>query len=101
MDLIEQLGGYKEAKDFLEFHSPEYEGIDEENFRAELLQYRRQNNIFEVGDLVVFINQNMSKSVKEIKFLEGLTHVSFNFHPFHINLIRHATPEEVKAGHRL
>lgn len=56
---------------------------------------------FKVGDWVVFINPNMSKSVKEIKSLEGLTHVSFNFHPFHINLIRHATPEEIKAGHRI
>lgn len=56
---------------------------------------------FKVGDWVVFINPNMSKSVKEIKSLEGLTHVSFNFHPFHINLIRHATPSEIKAGHRL
>lgn len=102
MNLIEQLGGYEQAKEHQKqralnglLHEYDFQLVDD------LLEYRRQHNIFEVGDKVVFINQNMSSSIKTIKEILNDTHVSFNFHGFHVDLIRHATPEEIKAGKRL
>ena len=61
MNLIEQLGGYERAKDGL--HRLKLEKKDlltcgdlvvvESEIDAALIEYRRQHNIFEVGDKVV------------------------------------------------
>lgn len=104
MSLIEQLGGYKKAKaEFKELrkHAELYKGEHAENERM-LLEYRRQHNIFEVGDLVMY-----ESKLYEIKYiyhpekaritdgLQGRTVYDFP------HGIRHATPEEIKAGKRL
>ncbi len=55
MNLIEQLGGYERAKhefEMIKEMKPIYPGEIETNDRL-LLEYRRQHNIFEVGDPVV------------------------------------------------
>ena len=55
MNLIEQLGGYERAKhefEMIKEMKPIYPGEIETNDRL-LLEYRRQHNIFEVGDKVV------------------------------------------------
>lgn len=111
MNLIEKLGGYEKAKEALiagqrskNIDPVIYINGDEVLIDAiddALLDHRRQHNIFEVGDNVVFINQNMSSSVKAVKEILNDTHVSFNFHGFHIELIRHATDAEIEAGKRL
>lgn len=75
MNLIEQLGGYGKAKEILincpqyyHEYQPKSVGIYEAgyyrdsaqnrvsmvNLKKALLEYRRQHNIFEVGDKVVF-----------------------------------------------
>ena len=95
MNIIEQLGGYGAAK--AEANAPvkllnflNYEELDKQ-----LLEYRRQNNIFEVGDLVVLLYTNyrsdvfaLTKSFKEIYDEKGIVY-------------RHATDEEIAAGKRL
>lgn len=117
MNLIEQLGGYDEAKN--EFESmrkyPElYAGEFDKN-DAMLLQYRRDNNIFEVGDKVVvrkdvsigIINFNYMRihTVSETMSKHGVDFVcldSFLYRSFVVlDAISHATPEEIKAGKRL
>lgn len=48
MNLIDQLGGYEAAK-----AQGEEWGFDD-FLNAQLLEYRRQHNIFEVGDKVIY-----------------------------------------------
>lgn len=99
MKVIKTPEDYEKAKAAL--CQEQEEGYSGDDIAAVMLNYRRQHNIYEVGDKVVFINQNMSSSVKIIKEILNDTHVSFNFHGFHIELIRHAIDEEIKAGKRL
>ena len=99
MNLIEQLGGYERAKDGL--HRLKLEKKDlltcgdlvvvESEIDAALIQYRRQHNTFEIGDLYVFTEKYSKHSV--IHKVDSLNSGK--------GCIRHATPEEIKAGHRL
>lgn len=88
MNLIEQLGGYDRAINIANCKSgvvhPTKQPLDA------LLQYRRENNIFEEGDLVVIpskvgdlftVNRLLSRSDRDEMV--------------------HATDAEIKAGHRL
>lgn len=89
MNLIEQLGGYEKAKK--ELNSPSNTNVF---FQCEieqaLLEYRRQHNIFEVGDRFV------------IDGLFGVFYANDGNIPYlDYNKIRHATDAEIKAGKRL
>ena len=96
MNLIKELGGYEKAKVILQAVGHEH--------NAMLLEYRRQHNIFEVGDDVVFNRGNV-----DLWFFSGASEVKpydvkvSNKIVRHILLsqIRHATDAEIKAGHRL
>ncbi|HRB83246.1 hypothetical protein ACNFX6_06430 [Acinetobacter johnsonii] len=104
MDLIEQLGGYERAKDGL--HRLKLEKKDlltcgdlivvESEIDAALLEYRRQHNIFEVGDKVV---------VKDHPFWPEdyviLTVEQEHIGKWYMSAWRHATDAEIKAGKRL
>ena len=101
MNLIEQLGGYERAKDGL--HRLKLEKKDllacgdlvvvESEIDAALLEYRRQHNIFEVGDPI--IDACIGNSV--IKY-----HGGYDNHENWVScFVRHATDEEIKAGKRL
>lgn len=104
MNLIEQLGGYERAKDGL--HRLKLEKKDlltcgdlvvvESEIDAALLQYRRQHNIFEVGDKVV---------VKDHPFWPEdyviLTVEQEHIGKWYMSAWRHATDAEIKAGKRL
>ncbi|QSE46992.1 hypothetical protein JW980_06355 [Acinetobacter johnsonii] len=119
MDLIEQLGGYdraKKHKDYLidfgnEFNRPNKYEVNKIN--NALLEYRRQHNIYEVGDAVVIRESlrypapnRLFKVYTKIKVYsdgsdsiyvsgsKGLVQMSTQY-------IRHATDEEIKAGKRL
>ena len=117
MNLIEQLGGYEKAKkaysDMREaINQVPYKHLledDSQNLKAALLEYRRQHNIFEVGDKVVFIESEL-KNPRLMTVIEvcepvcgflmaecgwGITN---GFYP---SRYRHATDEEIKAGKRL
>ena len=91
MNLIEQLGGYYQAKNWLDKNEIHVKHGYLEKYRGELLEYRRQHNIFEIGDLYVFTEKYSKHSV--IHKVDSLNSGK--------GCIRHATDEEIKAGCRL
>lgn len=108
MNLIEQLGGYECAK--AEYNDPMYEDGElytikatgarffKHNLTDELLEYRRQHNIFEVGDYYVYLYEWDSDLDIVCKFNPS----EWGDHLWNIkNMIRHATDAEIKAGRRL
>lgn len=106
MNLIEQLGGYERAKhefEMIKEMKPIYPGEIETNNRL-LLEYRRQHNIFEVGDKVVF-KEKHNEVFSYSHYSEGLDlhffESEFNYGHMDINKVRHATDAEIKAGKRL
>ena len=64
---------------------------DMNKLQRDLLEYRRQHNIFEIGDLYVFTEKYSKQSV--IHRVDSLNSGK--------GCIRHATDEEIKAGRRL
>lgn len=97
MSLIEQLGGYEAAK-----AQGEEWGFDD-FLNNQLLEYRRQHNIFERNDYVVN---------RDIKYSDELNIVSSSndkalwffgkiYGGFVKSQFRHATDAEIKAGKRL
>ena len=107
MNLIEQLGGYEYLNGF--YKRAVAHGFTLTEIKEELLKYRRQHNIFEVGDKVI-ITQNIWGAPPP----DNLCYV-FNNKDHHIvgvgidisvgfgssSAYRHATDEEIKAGKRL
>lgn len=122
MNLIEQLGGYEKAKSIIisnedgyNFYSNYYEyysdnsvyedSINIMDIEKSLLEYRRENNIFEVGDKVVFVSEKMdlldddqihSISVITEKNLPKVCGIYVSF-----EAIKHATDEEIEVGYRI
>lgn len=119
MNLIEQLGGYEKA-------NAEYKGVKHLRdsaevergrvvfaigiLRQDLLEYRRQHNIFEVGENVVCKYEHthlFGDVVLEIAYfrddLKDLGRfVRFtNGNDFKLDALRHATDAEIKVGRRL
>ena len=123
MDLIKKLGGYEKAKSIRDINIKEFEGdasgvtihymgnsITQENLEYSLLEYRRQHNIFEVGDRVVLAQCYSLDTVQEIKRIENLTpHIKGSETTYFLEnslgcwsfQIKHATDAEIAAGHRL
>ena len=104
MNLIEQLGGYEKAKEWV---NPSIEAISQEVLKSELLEYRRQHNIFEEFDMLVYMEMSdISKIYRMVSAKpnsEGYIwmmgkggHVYEN-----IKYLTHANDEEIKAGKRL
>lgn len=95
MNLIEQLGSYDKAKNWLDKNEIHVKHGYLERYRKELLQHRRENNIYEVGDLIVLPYTNYRSDVFELTKLLKETYDDKGV------AYRHATPEEIKAGRRL
>lgn len=95
VNLIEQYGGYDAAKEYLKknSHFINFEGL--ERFYDELLEYRREHNIFEVGDWIV-----VDSYKPEYQFYQ-ITKDDVGSHWINLVEFRHATDEEIKAGRRL
>lgn len=99
MNLIEQLGGYEAAK-----AEGEEWGFDD-FLNNQLLEYRRQHNIFEVGDKVVapilhgcFVGKIIAYRSDIDRFdVMGSRHWGW----FFAHQLKHATDAEIKAGKRL
>lgn len=89
MDLIERLGGYEAAK-----AQGEEWGFDD-FLNNQLLEYRRQHNIFEGGDKVVWINSIAPNDPRLFEIEENLGEKPDAWS------LRHATDAEIKAGKRL
>lgn len=112
MDLIEQLGGYERAKhefEMIKEMKPIYSDEIETNNRL-LLEYRRQHNIFEVGDIAVKIRGDESRLLKiwRVNICSYDNRISIadydasglaGWSRFHC--LRHATDEEIEVGKRL
>ena len=104
MSIIEQLGGYENAKAELE----KIKGTKYRNWgylEAALLEYRRANNIFEVGDKVVF-NQKKSDDTElyTVEYvLDDGSFLGINDYrqAFPSKGFTHATDAERQAGKRL
>ena len=114
MILIEQLGGYEATKEKyqtlsdsdmitiwpVEFSAKGY-------FEDELLEYRRQHNIFEVRDKVVFeahfCDEHKGSGYGEITYctMDKRVFEIDNYYLVSIDEIRHANDAEIKAGKRL
>lgn len=120
MNLIERIGSYEKAKMYLTNagevesiifpSSNDYVQTTKADLEYSLLQYRRENNIFEVGDSVVLISGYTDK----VHYLSGWYIEGFDFRyktnpsgwgvivkSSMPNVWRHATDEEIKEGHRL
>lgn len=111
MNLIEQLGGYDQAlgivknapswadtylhptKEYVSIALKADDGLhlNLDDIRAELLEYRRANNIFEAGDKIIFSIVGPHVMVYENNFC---------MHVFR-NYIRHATDKETSLGREL
>ena len=116
MSLIDELGGYECAK--AEYSDPMYKDDEpytvkatgtrffKQNLGDELLEHRRANNIFEVGDKVVY-RQNIAPEhnniyeVWKIDLVGCLILLGDMDYRAIYNQIRHTTDEEIKAGGRL
>lgn len=120
MNLIEQLGGYEcaayeykntlLADDFPYVIKATGTKFTRPELGDELLEHRRQHNIFEVGDKVVLAKSYSLDTVHEIKRIENLTpHIKDSETTYFLEnslgcwsfQIKHATDEEIKAGKRL
>lgn len=111
MNLIEQLGGYEKAKGWIEVNAIDVDWLQLGKYRKELLEYRRQHNIFEVGDKVVEITDYPSNDVLTVKsiFDKLLVCESDDFNASYVLsnkykpyfYVRHATDAEIEAGKRL
>lgn len=95
MNLIEQLGGYEKAKKWLDENSADIEWRHLGDYRRELLEYRRQHNIFEVGDWIVV------DSYKPEYWFYQINKDDVDSHWINLVKFRHATDEEIKVGKRL
>ncbi|MCU4326192.1 hypothetical protein KTH33_06215 [Acinetobacter johnsonii] len=103
MNLIEQLGGYEVVKGFYE--RAVNHGFKLIEIRDALIEYRRQHNIFEIGDKVVLISMSDNEVFEYTEYSKGLDLHFFesehNYGHAKLSDIRHATDEEIKAGKRL
>ena len=100
-NLIEQLGGYERASSIAKCKS----GIvhPTEQLLAALLEYRRQHNIFDVGDKVVKTNDKLRFSY--IRFVISTTPsggacLDYQGFGYKYPSVRHATDKEIAQGYR-
>lgn len=112
MNLIDQLGGYEKAKEYLAGlqRRPMHEQTEDtiSYLPDALLKYRRQHNIFEAGDKVVLssadtedllleiVNQMYTPNMHRVRII-----ATGRYGPVFKDDIRHATDAEISAGKRL
>lgn len=94
MNLIEQLGGYEYLNEF--YKRAVAHGFTLTEIKEELLKYRRQHNIFEIGDKVVVKDHPFWPEDYVIHTVEQ-EHIG----KWYMSAWRHAEPEELEAGKRL
>ena len=108
MNLIEQLGGYAQAKALRALPVTTYDcGVrfSREELERAMLEYRRQHNIYEIGDKIVSTldgSEDWKNAICEILAFHKKMAITTGFScAIHHYDYRHATPEEIKAGRRL
>lgn len=109
MNLIEQLGGYENAKRELELKEQDSvlqccASVTANMIRSAMLEYRRQHNIYEVGDYFVNYADDTiytALSIDQQNRMHGKSGDKNVWTYFGRFGLRHATDEEIKAGKRL
>ena len=112
MNLIEQLGGYEKAKRELELKEQNSvlqccSAVTAEMIRDALLEYRRQHNIFEVGDKVRAKDHQFGfdELFRIDDFFANDDGVNLavldDGDCYPISFLEHATDAEIAAGKRL
>ncbi len=112
MNLIELLGGYEKAKnhrDYLASYGSEFAGVSQKEINelnTALLEYRRQHNIFEAGDVAVSADgepylHKVELGTSKAHCIKIFSHDMAHSYWVHDVNYRHATDEEIKAGKRL
>lgn len=105
MNLIEQLGGYEKAKEW--YKDQDLRGNHTVRIRHALLEYRRQHNIFEVGDKVKAKDHQFGcdELFRIDDFFANDDGVNLavldDGDCYPISFLEHATDAEIKAGKRL
>ena len=99
MNLIKELGGYKtlkrEYEETLPLIQKGYKSKSMEVIRLILLEYRRQHNIFEVGDKVVVKSKPIFSDDYKIHIIKD----EYLDDPC-MGAVRHATDKEIAQGFR-
>lgn len=107
MNLIEQLGGYEKAKEELKIRISKGFVYSVIELGEALLEYRRQHNIYEIGDYVVYQGDAGLSGLFRIERLtktgkpKSVKSNRFGGFPCRYCEVRHTTDEEIKAGKRL
>ena len=103
-DLIEHFGGYEKCKEIVNQPLVDF-AMTAQALREAMLEYRREHGIFEVGDAVTSKGyEGNIHYVKEVVSEDSMIIFSnFMACPQCVfkDSFRHATPEEIAAGHRL
>ena len=98
-NIIEQLGGYEKAKECLNTRTARLSVINE--LRAALLEYRRQHNIYEIGDKVSHTIFSSIFTINDVQSYSVLATTNTGYHTsLNIVLIRHCTDKEIAQGYR-
>lgn len=104
--IIEKYGSYQNAKSA--YLRKVNEGFSDDDFKSKLLEYRRQNEIYELGDLVVYevgykFVMEVGRDRKKGKLLVRRKKEGTNFALYcsPTAAIRHATDEEIEKGCRV
>lgn len=98
--VISDFGGYEKCKDILS--QPNIDFImNAQGLREHMLKYRRQHNIFEVGDKVVYVDDFMPDSVSVVSEVNDRVWLNGNNAVCVKEMVKHANDEEIKAGKRL
>lgn len=103
MSLIEKYGSYEQAVKTL--WQEQEEGYPGDDIARELLEYRRQHNIFEVGDKAVYLSNIAPEhddiyELSKIGKMHHLLKIGAMDYNAKFNHIRHATDEEIKNNQR-
>lgn len=104
-NIIEQLGGYEKAKEYLKTLEsiPMHEQTEDTIMWLphELLEYRRQHNIYEIGDKVSHTIFSSIFTINDVQSYSVLATTNTGYHTsLNIVLIRHCTDKEIAQGYR-
>lgn len=111
MNIFEQYGGYEVVKQAISNYKQSGDMVTAAGLELQCLEYRRERNIFEVGDKVVEITDYPSNDVLTVKSISdnllvcesddlSASYVLSNkYKPYFY--VRHTTDAEIKAGRRL
>ena len=103
MNLIERLGGYEKAK---QKYSERPFDLAWSDIGKALIEHRRENNIFDVGDKVVYKGKAGLSGLFEIETLtktgkpKTVKTKRFGNFPCRYCEVRHATDKEIAQGYR-